>query len=50
MHPERGRNPPESAASHRDEGIREVAEEEDVLPAEEIHRILDEMIYGKPTR
>jgi len=29
--------------------IREVAVEENVLPGEEIHRILDEMIYGKPT-
>ena len=30
--------------------IREVALEEGVLPAEEIHRILDDMIHGSPIR
>jgi fumarate hydratase, class II len=30
--------------------IREVALEENVLPAEEIHRILDDMIYGSPAQ
>jgi fumarate hydratase class II len=35
-------------AHEQKKSIRAVALEESVLPADEIHRILDDMIYGKP--
>jgi fumarate hydratase class II len=37
-------------AHEQKKSIREVALEENVLPAGEIHRILDDMIHGNPTR
>jgi len=37
-------------AHEQNKTIREVALEEGVLPAQEIHRILDDMIHGSPTR
>jgi fumarate hydratase class II len=36
-------------AHEQNKTIREVALEDGVLPAQEIHRILDNMIYGNPT-